>query len=228
MDATARFAAAVAAPASEMRLDVVAFSLAAHAHPGLDIDAECARLDDLARLCPTHTFDGLRAYLFESLGFRGNTRDYGDPENSFLDSVLERRVGIPISLALVTMEIGRRVGVPVHGVGMPGHFLVMDASRDGVWCDPFHGGRVYDVEGCRRLFASVHGSARGFSRALLAPTDPHMIVARMLANLEGGRLATDPLALSWLCDLHLSLPDLGPDQRDRLTATRRTLRSRWN
>jgi regulator of sirC expression with transglutaminase-like and TPR domain len=228
MDATARFAAAVAAPASEMRLDVVAFSLAAHAHPGLDIDAECARLDDLARLCPTHTFDGLRAYLFESLGFRGNTRDYGDPENSFLDSVLERRVGIPISLALVTMEIGRRVGAPVHGVGMPGHFLVMDASRDGVWCDPFHGGRVYDVEGCRRLFAGVHGSARGFSRALLAPTDPHMIVARMLANLEGGRLATDPLALSWLCELHLSLPDLAPDERDRLTATRRTLRSRWN
>jgi hypothetical protein len=87
---------------------------------------------------------------------------------------------------------------------------------------------MYDVEGCRRLFASVHGSARGFSRALLAPTDPHMIVARMLANLEGGRLATDPLALSWLCDLHLSLPDLEPDQRERLTATRRTLRSRWN
>jgi regulator of sirC expression with transglutaminase-like and TPR domain len=228
MDATARFAAAVAAPASEMRLDVVAFSLAAHAHPGLDVDAGCARLDDLAGRCPTHTFDGMRAYLFESLGFRGNTRDYGDPENSFLDSVLERRVGIPISLALVMMEIGRRVGAPAHGVGMPGHFLVMDASRDGVWCDPFHGGRVYDVEGCRRLFASVHGSARGFSRALLAPTDPHMIVARMLANLEGGRLATDPLALSWLCDLHLALPDLAPDQRERLTATRRTLRSRWN
>ncbi len=74
----------------------------------------------------------MRTYLFESLGFRGNTRDYGDPENSFLDSVLKRRVGIPITLALVMMEVGRRVGAPVHGVGMPGHFLVMDASRDGV------------------------------------------------------------------------------------------------
>ena len=64
------------------------------------------------------------------LGFRGNTRDYGDPENSFLDSVLERRLGIPISLAVVMMEVGRRIGAPVHGVGMPGHFLVMDAARD--------------------------------------------------------------------------------------------------
>ncbi len=84
------------------------------------------------------------------------------------------------------------------------------------------------MAGCRRLFANVHGSARGFSRALLVPTDPHTIVARMLANLEGGRLASDPLALSWLCELHLALPDLAPDQRERLTAARRTLRSRWN
>ena len=165
MDATERFAAAVAAPAGKMRLDVAAFCLAAHAHPGLDVDRECARLDELAQRCPTATFDGMRAYLFETLGFRGNTHDYGDPENSFLDSVLERRVGIPISLAVVVMEVGRRIGAPVHGVGMPGHFLVMDAAREGVWCDPFHGGALYDVDGCRRLFSRVHGNARVFARA---------------------------------------------------------------
>lgn len=228
MDATERFAATVAAPASEMRLDVAALCLAAHAHPGLDVDRECARLDDLAQRCPTPTFDGLRAYLFETLGFRGNERDYGDPENSFLDSVLERRVGIPISLAVVMMEVGRRIGAPIHGVGMPGHFLVMDGARDGVWCDPFHGGELYDIEGCRRLFARVHGNARGFSRALLTPTEPLAIVGRMLANLEGGRLAVDPLALSWLCELHLTLPGLTPDYRDRLAETRRQVRARWN
>jgi hypothetical protein len=74
----------------------------------------------------------------------------------------------------------------------------------------------------------VHGNARGFSRAMLAPTDPHMIVARMLANLQSGRLAADPLALSWLCELHLALPDLPLDQRERLAATRRAVRARWN
>lgn len=228
MDATERFAAAVAAPVAEMRLDVAAFCLAAHAHPTLDVDEQCARLDRLARSCPTPTFDGMRAYLFESLGFRGDTRDYGDPENSFLDSVLERRVGIPISLAVVMMEIGRRVGVPVHGVGMPGHFLVMDGARDDVWCDPFHGGAVYDLEGCRKLFARIHGNARGFSRAMVAPTDPHVIVARMLANLEGGRLAADPLAMGWLCELHMALPDLPAGQRERLSMTLRAVRARWN
>jgi regulator of sirC expression with transglutaminase-like and TPR domain len=228
MDATERFAAAVAAPAADVRLDVAAFALAAHAHRGLDIDAACAELDRLAVRCPRPTFDGLRKYLFDALGFKGNRRDYGDPENSFLDSVVERRVGIPITLSVLMIEIGRRIGVPVHGVGMPGHFLVMDAARDGVWCDPFHGGRLYDSEGCRRLFAQVHGNARGFSRALLVPTDSRSIVLRMLANLEGGRLAADPLAMAWMCDLHLLLPDLAPDQRDRIAAARRTVRARWN
>jgi regulator of sirC expression with transglutaminase-like and TPR domain len=227
-DATERFAAAVAASPGEMRLDVAAFCLAAHAHPTLDIDAACARLDELAAACPTPTFDGMRSYLFETLGFRGNVNDYGDPENSFLDSVVERRVGIPISLAVVAMEVGRRIGTPVHGVGMPGHFLVMDAARDGVWCDPFHGGELLDVDGCRQVFARVHGNARGFSRALLAPTEPHAILARMLANLESGRLATDPMALGWLCELHMALPDLPPGQRERLATTRRAVRARWN
>ena len=228
MDATERFAAAVAAPAAEMRLDVAAFALAAHAHPDLDIDAACSRIDALAARCTRPTFDGLRAYLFEDLAFRGNRRDYGDPENSFLDSVVERRVGIPITLSVLMMEVGRRVGVPVHGVGMPGHFLVMDGARDGVWCDPFHGGALYDSEACRRLFAHVHGNARGFSRALLAPTDSRAIVSRMLANLEGSRLAVDPVALGWLSDLHLRLPDLPPDQRERFSAARRAVTARWN
>lgn len=228
MDATERFAAEMAAPAAEMRLDVAVFALAAHAHRDLDIDAACAGLDALARRCSHPTFDGLRAYLFDELGFQGNRRDYGDPENSFLDAVIERRVGIPITLSVLMMEVGRRIGVTVHGVGMPGHFLVMDGTRDGVWCDPFHGGALYDSEGCRRLFAQVHGNARGFSRALLAPTDSRAIVSRMLANLEGSRLAADPVALAWLCDLHLLLPDLTADQRDRISAARRAVQARWN
>src|SRR4051812_47503270 len=114
-----RFAEAVAGPASETRLDVAALCIAASAHPQLDVDEGCARLDDLARECPGATFDALRAYLFVALGFAGNETDYGDPENSFLDSVIEHRTGIPITLAVVMMEVGRRLGVEVRGIGMP-------------------------------------------------------------------------------------------------------------
>src|SRR3954469_11631289 len=147
-----RFAEAVAGPVAETRLDVAAFCIAASAHPGFDVDEGCARLDEIAQACPNATFDGLSAYLFETLGFRGNEDDYGDPENSFLDSVIERRTGIPITLAVVMMEVGRRLGVEVHGIGMPGHFLVQDARRDDEWCDPFRRGARYDLDGCRTMF----------------------------------------------------------------------------
>src|SRR2546430_3628566 len=89
-----RFSATVAKPAAEVRLDVAAFCIAAQAHPGIDVDAWCGRLDELAAGCETPTFEGARAYLFEREGFTGNVEDYSDPENSFLDSVIARRTGI--------------------------------------------------------------------------------------------------------------------------------------
>jgi len=232
MDATERarqvFAAAVAGPPTELRLDVAAFCIAAHAHAGLDVAAWCARIDELAAACDDATFDGLRTFLFERERFTGNTADYGDPENSFLDSVMTRRTGIPITLSVLMMEVGRRIGVEVAGVGMPGHFIVQDGTHGGAWCDPFHGGARLDLDGCRRLFARLHGSARDFHLAYLAPTPAHDIVARMLANLEHGRLAGDPLQLAWLCALHLELPALPEAERSRLLALRRTADAHWN
>jgi regulator of sirC expression with transglutaminase-like and TPR domain len=232
MDATdgaaQRFAAAVAAPPADVRLDVAAFCIAAHAHPGLDVDDWCRRLDDLAAGCRAPTFDALRAHLFEGEGFVGNRADYADPENSFLDSVVVRRTGIPITLSLLMMEAGRRIGVEVRGVGMPGHFIVQDGERDDVWCDPFHGGARYDAAGCRRLFAQVHGPTTPFRPEYLAPSSSHQILARMLANLEHGRLAEEPDALEWMCDLHLALPDLDAGERARLGSARRAVRARWN
>ena len=231
MDAAAwareRFVAAVECPLSEVRLDIAAFCIAACMRPDLDIDAECVRLDDLAAACAP-SFDGMRAHLFDDLGFTGNTRDYADPENSFLDAVITRRTGIPISLSVLTMEVGRRLGLTVEGVGMPGHFLVHDADRPGVWCDPFHGGALYDLEGCRALFTRVHGAAHAFHPAFLTVSTPHEILARMLANLEHGRLARDPLLLSWLCQLHRTIPGIGADEERRLDVALRTTRARWN
>jgi regulator of sirC expression with transglutaminase-like and TPR domain len=220
-----RFAAAVA---GEVQLDVAAFSIAACAHPALDVDAACEQLDLIAGACPSASFAALHTYCFETLKLSGNRYDYGDPENSFLDSVLERRRGIPITLAVAMMEIGRRIGVGVFGVGMPGHFLARDARRDEEWCDPFNGGALYDADDCRALFARVHRSADAFSIEMLQPTPPRAIVARMLMNLEHGRLASDPTQLAWMCDLHLSLPGLAESEQRRLTELRQSVRARWN
>jgi regulator of sirC expression with transglutaminase-like and TPR domain len=228
MDARHRFADAVGGSDADVRLDVAALCIAAHAHPGVDVDAWCGRLDDLAAGCPEASFDALRRHLFAVEAFTGNRDDYGDPENSFLDSVLTRHVGIPITLSVVTMEVGRRLGLDVRGIGMPGHFMVQDASRREVWCDPFHGGRLYSAEDCRALFSQLHGDATPFHPSYLSPTPAHTIIARMLTNLEHGRLAHDPVQLAWMCELHLALPGLDDAERKRLYVATRTARARWN
>jgi regulator of sirC expression with transglutaminase-like and TPR domain len=208
MEPSERFVDAVNRAPAAVPLDVAALCIAARAHPGLDVDAALAELDALAARCPDATFDALRRHLFEREGFAGNLDNYADPENSFLDSVLERRLGIPISLSVLMIVIGRRLGVDAQGVGMPGHFLVLDAARGDVWCDPFHGGARLDVDGCRRQFELVYGGALAFQPAFLAPTPAPAIVARMLANLERSELAADPVQRAWMCELHLAIPGI--------------------
>ena len=231
MDPRERFVAAVNRPAAEVPLDVAALCIAAHAHPGLDVDAWLARLDALAARCPAPTFDALRAHLFEHEGFAGNLDHYDDPENSFLDSVIERRLGIPITLSVLMIAVGRRLGVDVQGVGMPGHFLVLDGLRGDVWCDPFHGGALLDADGCRRRFDLVYGGALAFQRAFLAPTPPPAIVARMLANLERSELATDPVQRAWMCELHLAIPGIAFQEQlelaDQLAPPATSCARRW-
>ena len=229
MEPRERFVAAVNLPAAEVPLDVAALCIAAHAHPGLDVDAWCARLDELAARCPVSDFDELRAHLFERERFAGNLDHYDDPENSFLDSVIERRVGIPITLSVLMITVGRRLGIDVQGVGMPGHFLVLDGKRGDVWCDPFHGGARLDAAGCRRRFDLVYGGAMTFQLGFLAPTSPHAIVARMLANLERGKLAGDPVQRAWMCGLHLDIPGITFEEQlllaDQLAATGDVMRA---
>jgi Transglutaminase-like superfamily len=215
MEPVERFAALVRAPEADLRLDVAAFCISASLRPGVDVDAWCRRLDDLAATA-SPTFAGVCASLFTVEGFRGDTDDYSDPRNSFLDEVIERRRGIPITLAVLLIEVARRHDIAVQGVGMPGHFLVQEAGVPDCWCDPFHGGARLDRAGCARLFAAVNGGARPLADTDLAPTPPRAILARMLTNLEHGRLGSEPRDAATLCSLHLAIPGIPLQQHVEL------------
>lgn len=130
-------------------------------------------------------------YLFEEQGFSGNRERYDDPRNSFLNEVLERRTGIPITLALVYLEVARRAGVPIVGVNFPGHFLLRSPSRhsapgfrEDLIIDPFHGGALLSESDCRRLLQKHIGADAAFDPTLLTPATKPQILTRMLLNLK--------------------------------------------
>jgi regulator of sirC expression with transglutaminase-like and TPR domain len=213
LDPTSRFAALVNEPERAIRLDEAALLIAAHATPALDVDAELAKLDALAEGCPSPTLDGVVAHLFRDLGFVGERADYYDPANSYLDQVVARRRGIPITLSLVLIEVGRRVGAPMAGVSMPGHFLVRDRVDTDVFVDAFHGGAILDRVGCRRLFDSLHRGRLAFDDDFLEPVGSLAVVARMLTNLKAIFLANrDRSGLLWVQRLRTLLPGADTDE----------------
>jgi regulator of sirC expression with transglutaminase-like and TPR domain len=215
VDATERFAQLVRRPPDDIPLDEAALLIAAHAHPDLDIGHPLAELDRLADGVRGETVDDVAAALFGEEGFAGNTVDYEDPRNSYLDDVLARRLGIPITLSVVMIEVGRRRGVPMYGVGMPGHFLVQPAGERDVWMDPFQGGRRLDVDGCQDLYEQMQLDAP-FTPALLRAVDTRSILNRMLANLQQTFMRREPAALAWVVRLRLRIPGLLPGERRQL------------
>jgi regulator of sirC expression with transglutaminase-like and TPR domain len=138
--------------------------------------------------------DSVRAfneYLYDEQGFAGNRERYDDPRNSFINEVLDRRTGIPISLAVVYLEVARRAGLQVDGINFPGHFLLRardaissDARPEVVIIDPFHGGARLSEYDCRQLLRQHVGDEAAFDTTLLAPATRHDIVVRMLVNLK--------------------------------------------
>jgi len=143
-DAVREFAEYVARPAEETRLDEAALLLARTEYPSLDVKAQLARLDTLAARAecdpgqPPHAnIAGLNRLLFEEEHFAGNDKEYDDPRNSYLNDVLDRKLGIPITLSLIYQEVARRRGLPVVGVGFPGHFLAKYLTVSGeILIDP--------------------------------------------------------------------------------------------
>ncbi len=189
-----RFAALVERAPGDFRLAEGALLMAQEEYPAMDISAYVSRLDAMAEtikvqlgleLDPVRIVKGINAYLFEEQGFRGNQEDYDDPRNSFLNEVLERRLGIPITLSVIYIEIGRLVGLPIAGVGMPSHFIVQyTAQPEPFWIDPFAGGNVLTREECILLLQHIFKDRLPWNDAYLAPIGDHDILRRMLNNLK--------------------------------------------
>jgi regulator of sirC expression with transglutaminase-like and TPR domain len=175
------FGALVRMPEDALDLAVGALLIAQIEHPHLDPTRELERLDELADRAGGADVHRLRRFLFEDEGFAGNAEDYYDPRNSCLNDVLDRRLGIPITLTVLAMEIGRRVGLTVHGVGLPGHFM---AAASGVLFDPFNGGAVVSRAEAGTVVARVLGRAVPLEDGHFTPVPKTQILLRMLANLR--------------------------------------------
>jgi regulator of sirC expression with transglutaminase-like and TPR domain len=213
---TGRFAELVRAPEPVLRehLDEAALLIAAHANLGLDIEHYRRRLDDLAARCGDAVLAEVSHQLFGVEGLRGNDEDYYDPRNSYLDEVLDRRVGIPITLSVVFLEVARRLEIPVAGVSMPGHFLVRLLGEPPVLLDPFAGGRLLSEAECEERFRAVQGPAAPFDASYLAPVATLDIVGRMLNNLRSVHLQRqDSVALDWVLELRGLLPGATLEER---------------
>lgn len=218
MSAADAFASVVRSPDLGDRLDEAALSLAAARSDDVDPGSARERLDHLARGCDDPTFGGVVAAV-RTAGFTGNRATYYDPANSYLDRVLERRIGIPITLSIVAISVGRRVGVPIVGIGMPSHFLI--GSPDGLrFADPFNGIDHLDPAACGRLFEHVIAPGVRFDPAYLQPADPVDIVRRMLNNLIAIFRHTQARAdLLWSTELATRLPDAAEaDERAHIDA----------
>lgn len=223
----ARFARVVDRPESSINLAEAALLIAEDAYPGLDTDAYLRRLDELAeplveRVRPDSPLremvDLLNGHLFGEHGFRGNAQDYYDPRNSYLNEVLERHVGIPITLSVLYMEVARRIGLPVVGIGLPGHFIVeARLGEASLLLDPFAGGQPLTLEDCERLVQHVHGDSLPFSEDLLAPVRKRQILMRMLNNLKRTYVTADEPLRAWpVVEKQVFLdPENAIDRRDR-------------
>ncbi len=198
-------------PESEIALDEAALLIAAHADPGLDVSAQLERLDALATQVVTANTEGVCRLVFETLGVRGDDQTYDDPRNSYLNQVLDRRLGIPITLSVLLIEIGRRCGVALEGVGMPGHFLVRDPRHPELLIDAFSGGSRLDHTSCARLLGETEIT---LAPGMLDSVGPRAIVSRMLANLNHSfARRRDQEGLRWVSRLRAAIPGLPPGER---------------
>lgn len=200
-------------------------------YPNLDIGAYLARLDVYARniraRLPTDSnyelkIGALNQYLFEDEGFTGNATDFYDPRNSFLNEVMDRKLGIPITLSVLYMEVGRRIGLQLAGVSFPGHFLVkLPLENALIVLDPFNGGIALDEDDLKQRLRQTYGDTAGPSTApivsLLAGASKKQILLRMLRNLKAVYIhrGEGDKALTAINRALTIAPDAADELRDR-------------
>jgi regulator of sirC expression with transglutaminase-like and TPR domain len=202
MDLDVTLARLATDPSAPLDPGEVGLALARDEYPDLDTEAYVNELAGMAREARTYLHGDLEArvrglcrYLFHDQGFRGNQKDYYDARNSYLNDVLDRRTGIPITLSVVAVSVGNRAGLTLAGVGLPGHFVAKaaDGGREVIF-DPFHGGRLLTPEDCERIVGQTAGTPFEADARALRAMPPGLIVQRMLMNLKGIYLAGDDFA----------------------------------
>lgn len=212
VDAVEHFIALLAGRGPGPELDVGALAIAAGADPELDAGTWLRELDRLAER--VNSLETLIHRLFVEERFAGNTTNYYDPRNSLLDQVLGRRLGIPITLSVICLEVGRRAGVSLEGVSMPGHFLVRPLATDH-YLDAFNGGALLDLAGCEALFRTANQTDPDvpFRRHFLTTAPRRAIFTRILQNLRTiYRGLGRPADLEWVLRMRLALPGIGAQE----------------
>lgn len=207
------------------KVEDAAILIACEANPLLDEHAVRRSLDDFGaealirrglRSTPERDCRILSELLFVELGFQGERDDYFNPNNSYIDKVISRRRGIPISLSVLTMAVGERAGMDVEGVGFPGHFLVRVGGPQGVYQDPFNRGDVLDATGLQNLATRFLGTEVALHPSYLQPVDCLTVTIRMLANLKNAHRRQGDYARAMLaCDHLVELTQVPEHRRDR-------------
>lgn len=214
-------------PEPQINLARAALYIAQEVYPDLDIEEYENALQVMAseigdRLpaerYPLRVIRAINHYLYDELRFQGNDRQYYDPDNSYLNRVIDRRTGIPISLSLVYLEIAKRLDFPMVGVGMPGHFLIRPDQPDlSFFVDPFNGGEVLFEQDCENLLQTLYGRAVTLQPNFLEAVSPRRFLLRMLANLKGIYISRGEMShvLAVIDRILMLFPDAPTEQRDR-------------
>jgi len=212
----------------DLALDRTAFMMAKTLqYPLLDIDQQLQIMDSMAHELknfinhkerPTEIINAMNEYIFDKQAFTGNAEDYYDPRNSYLNDVLTRKTGIPITLSILYIELARRINFKLHGVGFPGHFLVKYADNDlEIVLDPFNKGRILTYEDYQAMLDQLYNGQIKFEKRFLNAVTNEHIVIRMLRNLKDAFVYSyDYNKALMATDMILAInPDLAEEFRDR-------------
>jgi len=180
---------------SALSLDRAALAMALEEYPDLNIQYYLRKIDTLAARADVligmdrsavNVIEGINEVLFVQEGLRGNSEDYYDPRNSFLNEVLDRKLGIPISLSIIYIEVAKRINFPIQGVGFPGHFLIKHVANErDIIIDTFELGRILTLNDCQELLDKIHKGSMEINASMLQPMGKRTIITRMLYNLKG-------------------------------------------